>query len=87
MNFILIDPSVNVKIFDRVPNCLTAMKLMDKVKDMLIGKQDLFSISVKESKLPYVKILATIKECAIDNFKMVAAILGTDLTNEIINFQ
>lgn len=86
MNITLHDPQNKVTVFDRVPNALSAMNLMDKVKRVLEGEQNLWAMGIKYSTKPYIETLAMIKDNATDNYSAVAKQLGEHLTNEILNF-
>lgn len=68
-------------------NSLTAMALMDKVRNKMTWKDDLFCVSIKTAKQPDIKTIRDMQDFITDNKAMVEKIIGPELVNEIINFK
>ena len=67
-----------------------AMKIMDGVKEKICGNENFIAFTIKtalKNNRPYVAIIHTIKDMAIDNHNAIEFMLGTELTNEILNFR
>jgi hypothetical protein len=65
---------------------LTAMGIMDKVRDRLLWQDGLLQLSIKNSKKPDVQILKDIIDFHTDNNEMMVMVLGKELMNEILKF-
>ena len=66
-----------------------AFKLKDKLEAELMKNTSSISISLLHALLekePLMKIFASIKEMAEDNYKIMEHEIGTELLNQIINF-
>lgn len=68
-------------------NALTAMRLMDKVRERLLWQDGLLQQSIKYSKSPDVSIIKDIIDFHTDNPAMIVGCLGQELTNEILKFK
>jgi hypothetical protein len=80
---------LNAAFNNRTAGALQAMRIMQDVELKLAGNENIVAISIKgaiNNGTPYVDILTTIQEMAIDNYNAIADMIGIKLTDEILNY-
>jgi len=65
---------------------LTAMGLMDKVRDRLLWQDGFLQLSIKNSTKPDAVILTDILDFHNDNSEMMERVLGVELMNDILKW-
>lgn len=65
---------------------LTAMGIMDKVRNAWIGQQGFLQLSIMNSKHGDVVSISTLKSVYEDNPKMIEGLLHSDIILEILNY-
>lgn len=73
--------------FPDLGRSLTAMRIMDKVREKLIGRNDGWSLGFKHSKLPDAAKVEYLKTCIEGNNGLVYDMLGASIVNEINEFK
>lgn len=68
-------------------NSLTAMKLMDDIRQRITWNNDLFCFSIRNAAKPDVQIIRDIQDFITDNRPLVESVLGTILVQRIIDFK
>lgn len=81
--------TVNAVFNNRTAGALQAMRIMHDVELKLAGHENMVAICIKNAindGTPYINIITTIQEMAIDNYNAIADLIGIKLTDEILNF-
>jgi hypothetical protein len=72
-----------------IGKALRAITIMDDIYQPLIGNYGFWAMAIKhaiDKKQPCCVVIKTIQSDAQDNFNMVAAQIGNELSNEILNW-